>query len=203
MIANTSSIARASGAESEAAKISPQAEKEISTSAGNQQWTDVLRDGTHVIVRAIHPEDGELERAFIQKLSPESRHFRFLGSINQVSDDLLHKLTDVDFRRDFAFIALVHRDGEKQEIGVSRFSMSVDGTSCECAVAVADDWQKKGLGTLLMRHLITVARERGVHTMISMDAADNTAMQDLASFLGFHRKADPDDSTQVIHTLEL
>lgn len=202
MIASTSTTARPSGAESEAAKtIAPQ--KEIPTSAADQHWTDVLRDGTHVIIRAIHPEDGELERAFIQKLSPESRHFRFLGSINQVSDDLLHKLTDVDFRRDFAFIALVHRDGEKQEIGVSRFSMSVDGTSCECAVAVADDWQKKGLGAVLMRHLINVARERGVHTMISMDAADNTAMQDLASFLGFHRKADPDDSTQVIHTLEL
>ena len=51
-------------------------------------------------------------------------------------------------------VALRHEAGEKREIGVSCFCMSDDGTSCECAVAVADEWQGRGLGHLLMRHLI-------------------------------------------------
>jgi hypothetical protein len=54
-----------------------------------------------------------------------------------------------------------------------------------------------------MRHLIEVARSRGVRSMFSIDEADNASMRDLAKFLGFRRTRDPDDATQVIHTLTL
>ncbi|WP_300620309.1 GNAT family N-acetyltransferase [Dokdonella sp.] len=164
---------------------------------------ETLRDGSHVLIRPIHHEDADLEKTFIQRLSPQSRRYRFLGTIGEPSDDLVRRLTDVDYRRDAAFIALVHRDGEKREVGVSRFSLSADGRSCECAVTVADEWQHKGLGVVLMRHLIEVARSRGIRSMVSYDAADNAAMRDLAAFLGFRRRTDPGDPKQVVHTLEL
>ncbi|HEY0179996.1 MAG TPA: GNAT family N-acetyltransferase, partial [Dokdonella sp.] len=86
---------------------------------------------------------------------------------------------------------------------VSRFGVGADGRACECAVVVADAWRNKGLGTILMRHLIDVARARGIRTMTSIDAAENLAMRDLAEFLGFSRRADPEDGTLVVHTLEL
>ena len=167
------------------------------------RWTDTLADGTHVIIRPIRKEDAALERAFIKRMSPESRRLRFLGQMNEASDALVQALTDIDYRRDMAFVALVHRDGEKREIGVARYGTNQDGTACECAVAVADEWRHRGLGVLLMRHLIDVARSRGVRTMFSLDEADNTAMRDLAKFLGFRRARDPADATQVIHTLTL
>lgn len=170
---------------------------------GDPHWMETLRDGSHVLIRPIHHEDADLEKTFIQRLSPQSRRYRFLGTIGEPSDDLVRRLTDVDYRRDAAFIALVHRDGEKREVGVSRFSLSADGRSCECAVTVADEWQHKGLGVVLMRHLIEVARSRGIRSMVSYDAADNAAMRDLAAFLGFRRKTDPGDPKQVVHTLEL
>jgi len=172
-------------------------------SADSPHWTEKLRDGTHVIIRPIRKKDAALERAFIKRLSPEARRMRFLGQMNEPSDDLIEALTDLDYRRDMAFIALIHRDGEKQEIGVSRYGTSPDGKACECAVTVSDQWHNKGLGTLLMRHLIDVARARGVRKMISLDSADNLPMRDLAAFLGFTRKRDPQDPTQVIHTLML
>jgi GNAT superfamily N-acetyltransferase len=167
------------------------------------QWAETLSDGTRVLIRPIHKEDAVLERAFIRRLSPESRRLRFLGQMNEPSDALVKALTDIDYRRDVAFIALVHRDGEKREVGVARYGTSDDGTACECAVTVADEWRKRGLGVALMRHLIEVARSRGVRSMFSIDEADNAGMRDLARFLGFRRSRDPDDATQVIHTLAL
>jgi GNAT superfamily N-acetyltransferase len=166
-------------------------------------WTDTLSDGTHVLIRPIHKEDAALERAFIRRLSPESRRLRFLGQINEASDELVRALTDIDYRRDVAFVALVHRDGEKREIGVARYGTNKEGTVCECAVTVADEWRSRGLGVLLMRHLIEVARAHGVRSMFSIDEADNGAMRELAKFLGFRRARDPGDATQVIHTLAL
>ena len=172
-------------------------------SADSPRWTETLSDGTRILVRPLRKSDAELERAFIKRLSPESRRMRFLGQMNEPSDALIKSLTDLNPRRDVAFIALVHRDNEKREIGVSRYQTSPDGRICECAVTVSDEWQKKGLGTLLMRHLIEVARSRGIHKMISIDAADNLQMRDLARFLGFRRQVDPQDPTEVVHILTL
>ena len=166
-------------------------------------WTDTLSDGTHVIVRPIRKQDAELERAFIKRLSPKSRRMRFLGQIGEPSDDLIRRLTDIDYVTDMAFIALVHRDGQTREIGVSRYSASADGKFSECAVTVSDEWHNKGLATLLMRHLIEVARAHGIRKMVSYDAADNVEMRRLAAFLGFSRLADPADPGMVVHSLLL
>jgi GNAT superfamily N-acetyltransferase len=167
------------------------------------RWVDTLRDGTHVIIRPIHKEDAELERSFIKRLSPESRRMRFLGQVREPSDEMLRQLTDIDYKNEMAFIALVHRDGQTLEIGVARYSTSGDGKFCECAITVSDEWHHKGLATLLMHHLIDVARTRGIRTMVSYDAIDNGQMRELASFLGFKRSADLQDSGMVVHTLTL
>jgi GNAT superfamily N-acetyltransferase len=126
-----------------------------------------------------------------------------LGQIREPSDEMLRRLTDIDYKNEMAFIALVHRDGQTQEIGVARYSTSADGKFCECAITVSDEWHYKGLATLLMHHLIDVARTRGIRTMVSYDAIDNGQMRELATFLGFKRKPDPADSGMVVHTLTL
>ena len=166
-------------------------------------WHDKLRDGTTVLIRPICADDVELERRFIEQLSRQSRRFRFLGEIKSPSHGLLKQLTQLDPTRDVAFIALIADGADKREIGVSRFSARADGSTCECAVTVSDEWRNQGLATILMRHLIDVARQRGIESMYSMDAADNHAMHELAEHLGFTRKPDPNDATQVLHTLDL
>lgn len=170
--------------------------------SNTQSSVDVLRDGSRVLVRPIRKQDVELERKFIEGLSPQSRRFRFLCSMRTPSEKLLQKLTDLDTEREAAFIALAGDSGAQHEVGVARFSKQSDGKA-EIAVTVGDDWQHKGLGTLLMQRLIDHARRHGIDEFYSIDAADNTAMRELADYLGFERKPDPDDATQVIHTLKL
>jgi acetyltransferase len=166
-----------------------------------QPITEMLRDGSLVTIRPISKADVELERHFIEDLSPQARRFRFLCSMKTPSDALLRQLTQVDGEHDVALIALSGQ-AERKEVGVARFSATPDGRA-EMAVAVSDDWQHKGLGSTLVRHLIQVARSRGIKALYSIDSAANDPMRELAAYLGFHRKADPDDATQVIHTLEL
>ena len=167
------------------------------------QWTHRLGNNRIVKVRAICAQDAELERRFIERLSPESRRFRFLGQMSSPSDALIRRLTDIDFVHEVAFVALVHEDNEKKEVGVGRYSAAPDGQSCECAITVAEEWRHIGLGTALLRHLIDVARARGIREMYSIDAADNHAMDELARSMGFVRSTDPQDPTLVAHRLLL
>jgi GNAT superfamily N-acetyltransferase len=170
---------------------------------GGSHWIESLADGTRVLIRPLREEDREREEDFIHRLSPDSRRFRFMGGFKEASPELINQLMDVDYDQRMAFVALAHDNGKLREVGVSRYSATDEQGHCECAVTVADDWCQRGLGVLLMRHLIDLARRNGFTQMLSLDAADNEGMRDLASYLGFRRRLDPGDSTQVIHTLDL
>jgi GNAT superfamily N-acetyltransferase len=165
-------------------------------------WHEQLRDGTPILIRPIGKGDAALERAFVEELSAEAREYRFLGQVG-VTDNLVKRMTEVDLTRDMALIALRDKDGVETEIGVARFYVAKDEQSCECAVAVQDEWQHKGVGTLLMRHLIDFARGRGIKRMVSIDMASNVGMRDLAASLGFTRTREAGYGAEVIHSLAL
>ncbi|MFS8063689.1 MAG: N-acetyltransferase family protein [Luteimonas sp.] len=124
------------------------------------RWTETLRDHSKVVIRPIRVEDAAAERVFIESMSPQARRYRFLGQMQHPSSELIEQLTWLDYVRDLAFAAVVHDDARDKFVGVSRYSTSSDGTACECAITVLDDWQNKGLGAILMKHLIDVARAR-------------------------------------------
>ena len=166
-------------------------------------WIESLNDGSRVLIRPLREEDRGREQTFIDRLSLESRRFRFMDTFKKASPALLDQLMDVDNLRQVALIALAHDNGELREVGISRYGATAQDKQCECAVTVADDWCHRGLGVLLMRHLISLARQNGFRQMVSFDAADNEPMNDLASHLGFHSRHDPQESTQVIYTLDL
>ncbi|MGA9341340.1 MAG: GNAT family N-acetyltransferase, partial [Rhodanobacteraceae bacterium] len=160
-------------------------------------WIEKLNDGSPVLIRPIRPEDRERERDFIDRLSPEARYFRFLGTMQEPSPALLDQLVNVGDPDAVAFVALAHEDGTLREVGVSRYSAAGDDKHCECAVTVADNWRHRGLAVTLMHHLMNMARRNGFRQMFSLDDAANQPMRELAHYLGFHRASDPDDATQV------
>jgi GNAT superfamily N-acetyltransferase len=164
---------------------------------------ETLRDGTAVLIRSLHAGDREMETDFIRDLSPHSRRLRFLCDFKQPSDALLDQLMDVDHDRRVALIALVFIECIPREIGVARYGAAMGDDTCECAIVVADAWQHRGLGTLLMRHLIEEARSHGFTRMISIDTATHQAMRSLASAWGVRRHLDPEDPSLVIHSLDL
>ncbi|MFO7324191.1 MAG: GNAT family N-acetyltransferase [Pseudomonadota bacterium] len=163
---------------------------------------ETLRDGSQVLIRPIRREDAELERRFIEGLSPESRRFRFLGCVATPSDEMVRRLTDIDPEREAALIAVARQDGHERQVGVARFCKTSDDRA-EVAVTVADDWQRRGLGTLLLRRLINLARASGVRTLYSVDSSGNARMRELATHMGFSCQPDPADRTQVVYSLEV
>jgi N-acetylglutamate synthase-like GNAT family acetyltransferase len=163
---------------------------------------EILGDGSHVTIRPLKPDDVGIERDFIMRLSPQSRRFRFLSSIASPSKELLERLTKLDEATEAAFVAISIESGVDREVGVARLSAVGDGRA-EFAVTVRDDWQHKGLGTLLTKHVIEAARQRGINALYSVDASENGPMNGFAKTLGFWSDVNPKDATEVIHTLQL
>jgi acetyltransferase len=152
-----------------------------------------LADGTALTIRPIRPEDARIEAEFVRNLSEESRYYRFMDTLRELSPQMLSHFTHVDYDRHMAFIAVTGEGARETEIAVARYIVSDDATSCEFAVVVADAWQRKGVGTLLMRTLIETARARGLRRMFGEVLAGNHKMLELMQRLGFQLKLDPGD----------
>jgi len=156
-----------------------------------------------ITIRPIHFSDMAMEAAFIRGLSPELKHYRFLGGVSELSSGDLRRMCDIDGEQSMAFVATIRCNGVETEIGVSRYVPNSRADTREIAVTVADRWQLKGVGTALMTKLIDSARANGIKHLYSIELADNTAMQVLAHELGMTASRDPDDSHQVMYALAL
>lgn len=167
------------------------------------RWSETLRDRTEVLIRPIQPQDRDAEAAFIAGLAHQARRFRFVGQGAGPGEAPVGHLSDAGPGHDVAFVAVVKEDAHERIVGVARYGLDPDGQRCESAVNVADDWQDKGLGTILMRHLIDVARARGIRTMYAIDSAENVDMHELARHLGFRTTLVPQDPGLYMHRLEL
>ena len=150
-------------------------------------------DGTPVTVRPIRPEDADIEFAFVHELSPEAKYLRFMGSVKDLTSAMLARFTQVDYDREMALIGVITQDGTERQVGVARYIINPDWTSCEFAVVIADDWKGRGLARHLMTELVGLARTRGLRTMVGMILASNTRMLDLAQSLGFAIEDVPED----------
>lgn len=134
-----------------------------------------------------------IEQDFFRKLSAESRYFRFMQRLNELTQDMLIRFTQLDYSRELALIAVTDIDDEETEVGVARYTMNPDGQSCEFALVVADEWQHRGIGSRLMKALIASARQQGFSRMNGEILSTNINMQRLAEELGFELRNDPDD----------
>jgi acetyltransferase len=152
--------------------------------------------GPVVTLRPIRPEDAAIEQAFVQRLSPESRHFRFMNMMRELTPLMLARFTQIDYDREMAFVATLDEDGAEREVGVVRYITNPDGESCEFALVVADEWQRRGLGRRMMTLLIDVARTRGLREMVGHVLADNRPMLALCQSLGFE-SAESSEGPQV------
>lgn len=145
-----------------------------------------LRDGAEVIVRPIRPEDRDLFVEGFERLGEESRYRRFMSYKKKLSDRELDFFTRLDHRRHEAIGAIDPATGEG--IGVARMHVSEDDpTVAEAAVTVVDDWQGRGVGSLLLDRLTQRARELGVHRFVATLLTTNKAMLNLFEHLGCTR----------------
>jgi len=155
------------------------------------------RDGREYCIRPIRPDDIERERAFIAALSPQSRYQRFLYAMREPSADLLSRLVNVDMHQTFALVATVGAGDNERIIGVTRYAADAEGRDCEFAVAVADDWQRRGIGTALATRLFAAAAAEGFQNIYGNMLADNDRMIGLARALGLHVSSPTRGQSQV------
>ena len=139
----------------------------------------------------------DLEKAFVKKLSDYSRYYRFMQPIRELTPAMLEHFTHPDYDREMALIAIANQGGLEEEIGVARYVKYPDGRQCEFALAIADAWHGKGVGTALMQALMTYARSVGLESMEGFVLSTNQAMLKLVKFLGFSLEISNDDPTQM------
>jgi len=164
-----------------------------------------LRDGRAYLIRPIQAEDADRLQRFVRGLSPESRYFRFISTLNELTPRMLVRYTQIDYDRELALVAVPHSAGASGDgiIGVARYLLNLDGESCEFAIAIGDEHQGQGLGSTLMGALIAEARARGLKRMEGYVLAINAPMIRLMRALGFVVESDPDDQTMKLVWLAL
>jgi len=162
-----------------------------------QLWP--LPGGGEYTVRPIQPEDATMLQAFVRELSPESRYFRFISTLQELPATLLSRFTLIDYDREMALVATVRTPSDDDSpaieriIGVSRYITNPDRSSCEFSLVVADDFKGKGLGSRLMLSIMHFASEQGLAQIEGLVLARNTDMLKLMKGLGFSIKPYADD----------
>lgn len=156
-----------------------------------ERLLEELRDGTRVVLRPIVPEDRERLAEGLRRLSARSRRLRFHGAVGELSDEQLRYLTEVDQVDHVAWVALDRDHPESPGIGVARFvRVPEEPHVAEAAITVADEYQGRGAGTLLLGLLAGVARRNGVTVFRNYVMADNDAMLQLFEELGGEREVE-------------
>lgn len=150
-----------------------------------------LFSGVPVTIRPIRPEDKDIEQSFVRGLSQDSRYYRFMEQMRELSPDKLKYFTEIDYDRHMALIATVEIDGREREVAVARYVAAQGNDSCEFAIAVDDAYQGTGLAGMLMATLIDSARAHGFKTMEGLVLTDNHKMLKFARQLGFEIRPEP------------
>ena len=163
-------------------------------------------------MRPIHTDDAQMLQDLVHRISPESRYFRFVSPITELTPSMLARFTLIDYDREMALVAVLKdrgaaADGESVEIerivGVSRYITNPDQSSCEFALLVDDQMSGKGLGSRLMESIMDVAREKGLSEIDGLVLANNDGMLKLMRSLGFAVKRFAEDPSfkLVTHAL--
>ena len=157
--------------------------------------------GESFTIRPIRPEDAEPHGAFFRRLSRKDIRYRFFSAMRELSPEQMARLTQVDYDREMAFIAVREATGET--VGVARLVREPGGRSGEFAVIVQPDMKGHGLASHLMQRLIDWARQRGMAEVVGQVLADNAPMLAFVRHLGFrlHRMPEEPDVIEARLTL--
>jgi RimJ/RimL family protein N-acetyltransferase len=134
-----------------------------------------LRNGEEIEIRALRPADRSALLRAIARASDQSLYRRFFGVKREFSDAEVSAFVDVDFKDAVALVAVSHRTAGEIIMGGARYILVRPGTA-EVALTVLDEFQRQGLGGIMLRHLVTLARAAGLSTLIAEVLPENTAM---------------------------
>jgi len=144
--------------------------------------TIALRDGTPAFVRPIRADDEPLMREMFYEFSEQTVYLRYHASIKAMPHNKLQVFCNVDYDTEMALIVLVGSPGNEQVVGVGRYMTDAAKESAEVAFTVADQYQRKGVGTYLFERLVEIARSKGIRAFHAYVLVENAGMLKI-----FHR----------------
>jgi len=160
-------------------------------------WT--ASDGAGLTIRPIRPEDEPMMVAFHQSLSERSVYLRYFHMMNvgqRTTHERLKGICFIDYDREMALVAERPQAGAglgREIVGVGRLTRKRGVNEAELAVLISDVFQRRGLGTELVRRLIDIARKEKVERLTADILAENRNMQRICESLGFRMQYEPDD----------
>lgn len=157
-----------------------------------------LRDGSAVEIRAIRPDDEADMLAALEETSAQSRQRRFFVMKRHFSAKERAFFMDIDFKNHVALIALAEYAGRKVVVAGGRYIVFDPGRA-EMAFMVVDAWQGRGIGTILMRHLVQLAGAAGLKELTAEVLPENAAMLKVFAKFGFNSVSSRDP--QTIHLI--
>lgn len=160
---------------------------------------DIDLKGIPVHIRPIRPEDEGQHLGFLENLEPEDVYFRFFGMIRRFEHSQLARLTQIDFDREMAFIAVRDdADGQPQTVGEVRVAIHPDKQVAEFAIIVSSAIKGRGLGAILMNKMIDYCRSRGIATIQGQVLQENMRMLALTRKIGFVAKASDEQGVLLV-----
>ncbi|MGY4405184.1 N-acetyltransferase family protein [Bradyrhizobium sp. USDA 3315] len=157
----------------------------------NYAASERLRDGRSVEIRILRADDQGDMLAAIGRTSSQSLQRRFFGPKRSFSAKEIDFFMNIDFTNHVALIALADEHDHEVIIGGGRYVVANPGTA-EIAFVTIDDYQGQGVGTLLMHHLIVLARAAGLEQLVAEVLPENTAMRKVFTKFGFQVRGDGD-----------
>jgi acetyltransferase len=167
--------------------------------------TIALPDGTSLLLRPVRPEDEPAFHASFAKLTPEDVRMRFFVNMRELPHDLAARLTQIDYDRELALVAFTLPSAPEpcELVGVVRIMADPDNRRGEYAVIVRSDFQRRGLGRILMDRIVTQAKRRGIAEIFGYVLEENSAMLKLCGELGFTVTRTGDERGMAAVTLDL
>ena len=158
-----------------------------------------LSDGGKAFVRPVRPEDDALFRAFFAHVSDDDLRLRFFQSVKHFSHEFIARLTQLDYARSIALVAIDPRNGDM--LGAVRLHADADYDRGEYSILIRSDLKGHGIGWKLMQIMIEYAGWQGLNMVEGQVLRENSTMLAMCRTLGFKVKADPDDATLMHVTL--
>ena len=168
-------------------------------------WERRIEVGERCVhVRPVRPDDEDMFRAFFAQVDPEDVRLRFFAPVRDFSHAFLARLTQLDYSRAIAFVALDDAaEEDRRMLGAVRLHANANHDTGEFAILVRSDIKGTGLGAALMRMMIDWARAEGIAVVEGSVLAENRPMRAVCRHLGFVEKAVPDDPSLVKATLSV
>jgi acetyltransferase len=152
-----------------------------------------LKDGQRCLFRPILPEDEPQLRAFIAQVTKEDLYYRYFSEINEFTHDDLANMTQIDYDREMAIVAVRQHNGADEIIGVTRAISDADNIDAEFSVLVRSDLKGLGMGRRLLEKMIRYTRDHGLQQLNGITMPHNTGMITLARKLNFRVNIQLDD----------